>query len=217
MRTMMSVAALALVVGLAAPAYGQDQDRARAEAKLRNMKVTLDFQNSPLPTVIDYLREISGLNLFIDHAVVEMEITITMKVQEISLKSVLSLMLAPQGCEAIYHEGVIQVMRSEDVRDRTLVLELYDVRDILHPIKDFPGVDISLSTEMIGTTIDMQDFGDSRESFPIEELIRAHCGDGEWDDGSTSVSLQNGILMVRHRPKVHREVTRLLNLLRANK
>ena len=217
MRTMMSAAVLAVVFGLAVPAVGQDQNRARTEAKLRNMKITLDFQNSPLASVIDYLREISGLNLFIDQAVVEMDINITMKVQEISLKSVLGLMLAPHGCEAIYHEGVTQIMRSEDVVDRTLMLELYDVRDILHPIQDFPGTDIALATDSsIGTTI-IIDEGGIGESFPIEELIRAHCGDGEWDDGKTSVSLQNGILMVRHRPKVHLQVRRMLNLLRANK
>lgn len=215
MRTTLSAAILAVLVALPGPVSGQD--RAEVEAKLRNMKVTLDFQNAPLATVIDYLREISGMNLYIDQAVVEMDIKVNMKVQEISLKSVLALILEPQGCEAVYQEGVVHVMRSEDVLDRTVVLELYDVRDILHPIRDFPGVDLQLGDQAMGTAVVMGDISDGGEPFPIEELIRAHCGNGQWDDGKTSVALQNGILMVRHRPEVHKEVTRLLNMLRANK
>ena len=212
MRTILGAAMMAILV--AVPAAGQD--RADIDAKLRNMKVTLDFKGAPLATVVDYLREISGLNLFVDQAVVDMDINVTMKVQEISLKSVLSLILNPQGCEAIRQENVVHIMRSEDVLDRTVVLELYDVRDILHPIKDFPGVDLQLNDTSLGTGVMMGEVTES-EPFPIEELIRAHCGNGQWDDGKTSVGLQNGLLMVRHRPEVHKQVRRMLNLLRAHK
>ena len=195
----------------------QDPAKLEVESKLTNLKITLDFKDSPLEAVVDYLREISGLNVFVDAKVAEKQIRVSLKVTEISLRSIFSLMLRPHGCETMYRDGVVMLMTKEDVADRTVKMELYDCRDILHPIIDFPGVEIMLAVDGSGT-----DFGATVVAEPVEvpiaELVRAHTGGKSWDDNPKfSVNLQNGLLVVRQTPEVHRQIVRLLNLLRANK
>lgn len=195
----------------------QDPAKLEVESKLSNLKITLDFKDSPLESVVDYLREISGLNVFIDAKVAEKDIRVSLKVTEISLRSIFSLLLRPHGCEILYREGVVMLMTKEDVADRTIKMELYDCRDILHPIVDFPGVEIMLAVDGSGTFTGIPEEPPGGE-IPIAELVRAHTGGTSWDDNpKASVNLQNGLLVVRQTPQVHRQIVRLLNLLRANK
>ena len=208
---------LALILALAGPASVQDRERAEILSKLQNLRITLDFQDAPIETIIDYIREISDLNVFVDNKVREMDLVVSMKIQDIALRSVLKLLLSPHECDIMYREGVIMIMTKEDIQDKTMKLELYDCRDILYPIQDFPGVDIQLSTDDIGVTSIGVESTES-EPFPIEELVRAHTGGTTWDDNEkASVTLQNGILIVKNSPSVHKQVLHLLNMLRRNK
>jgi hypothetical protein len=213
MKTLAFVAALALTGG---PALSQDNTKGEIESKLNNIKVTLDFTNAPLDSVVDYLREISGLNIFVDSKVREKQINITMKVSEISLRSIFGLMLKPQNCDILFKDGVLQLMTKEDVADKTMKMEIYDCRDILHPITNFPGVDIALG-DQAGVII--QDTGaDTPGEMPIEEMVRAHTGGRSWDENPKAVcKLQNGLLVIKNTPEVHKQVRRMLDLLRANK
>ena len=195
----------------------QDPAKLEVENKLSNLRITLDFKDAPLESVVDYLREISGLNVFVDSKVAEKQIRVSLKVTEISLRSIFALMLRPHGCETMFREGVLMLMTKEDVADRTIKMELYDCRDILHPIVDFPGVEITLSVDGPGAGF-VPDPGAETSEIPIAELVRAHTGGKTWDENpKASVNLQNGLLVVRQTPEVHRQVVRLLNLLRVNK
>ena len=202
---------------LAAPlAAAQDPKREEAEAKLKNVKVTLDFKDTPIDSVLDYLREISGLNIFLDGKVREKNIVVTLKVSELTLRSVLNLILKPQGCDTLWREGVVMVMTKEDVVDKTIKMQIYDCRDILYPIRDFPGVEIDLSQTGIGVVTTSGDITDAPE-VPIEELVKAHTGGRTWDDSKCTCRLSNGLLVVKNTPEVHKQVVRLLDMLRSNK
>jgi type II secretory pathway component GspD/PulD (secretin) len=214
---MKAIAILSALV-LAAPALAQDKAKDEAESKLKNLRVTLDFKDAPIDTVIDFLREISDLNLFLDQKVRDKNIQVSLKVSDISLKSVLQLMLKPHGCDFMWREGVVMLMTQEDVVDKTIKMELYDCRDILYPIQDFPGVDLDLSQNSLGvaTIQPGDDGGDS--AFPIEELVKSHTGGRSWEENQKcTCTLQNGLLIVKNTPEVHKQVVRLLNMLRRNK
>ncbi|HEX7901584.1 MAG TPA: hypothetical protein VF950_27745 [Planctomycetota bacterium] len=196
----------------------KDPALAETEAKLSNLKITLDFKDAPLETVVDYLREIADMNLFIDSKVAEKQIKVTLKVGEISLRSVLSLALKPHDCGTYFKDGVLMIMTLPDIADRTVKMQIYDCRDILHPIQDFPGVEFVLQVDGagIGPVID-PGTGDAGE-IPIAELVRAHTGGKTWDENPKfSINLQNGLLVVKQTPEVHRQVVRLLDMLRRNK
>src|SRR5215510_7245683 len=143
MKTLAVAVSLALTCGLAS---AQDSVKGEYESKLNNIKVTLDFTNAPLDSIVDYLREISGLNIFVDSKVREKNLVISIKVTEITLRSIFGLMLKPHDCDIMFKDGVLQVMTKADVADKTMKMEIYDCRDILHPIQQFPGVDLDLST-----------------------------------------------------------------------
>ena len=128
--------ALALSCG---SVVAQDNTKSEYEGKLNNIKVTLDFQNAPLDTVIDYLREISGMNIFVDAKVRDKQIVVSLKVTEITLKSIFSLMLKPHECGVHFKDGVLQIMPRSVIDEVTMKMEIYDCRDILYPIQQFPG------------------------------------------------------------------------------
>ena len=199
-------------------ALQKDPALVETEAKLNNLKITLDFKDAPLETVVDYIREIADMNLFIDAKVAEKQIKVSLKVSEISLRSVFSLALKPHDCGTYFKDGVLMIMTLPDIADRTVKMEIYDCRDILHPIQDFPGVEFVLQVDGsgIGPVIDPGN-GDAGE-IPIAELVRAHTGGKTWDENPKfSIALQNGLLVVKQTPEVHRQIVRLLNMLRRNK
>ncbi len=208
---------LAIVLALAAPSAAQDNKRDEYASKLTNLRVSLDFKDAPLDSVIDYLREIADMNIFLDQKVREKQLVMSIKVTEISMKSVLSLMLKPHGCDTMFKDGVLMVMTKEDIADRLTRMEIYDCRDILYPVQDFPGVDIQLSNDQIGT-VAFDGGGNEGSEFPIEELIKAHTGGRSWEENpKAACSLQNGLLVIKNTPEVHKQVRRLLDMLRRNK
>jgi type II secretory pathway component GspD/PulD (secretin) len=212
MKTLAMAAALALACGAV---QAQDSVKGEYESKLNNIKVTLDFTNAPLDSVIDYLREISGMNIFVDSKVREKNVVVSIKVTEITLKSIFSLMLKPHDCDIMFKDGVLQVMTKADVADKTMKMEIYDCRDILYPVAQFPGVDMDLGNAGI---LAQQPDVDAGGEVPIEEMVRAHTGGRSWEENSKAVvKMQNGLLVIKNTPEVHKQVRRLLDLLRANK
>jgi type II secretory pathway component GspD/PulD (secretin) len=213
-RIVLALAAAAV----AFPAAAQDRsDRAAVENKMRGIKITLDFKDAPLATAIEYLREISDINFVIDAKVAEKNANVTIKVSDISLRSALTLILNPLEAAPHFKEGVVMIMLKSDIQDQTIKLELYDCRDILHPIRHFPGVDIQLSQDNLGTVAEQGLEGDPNSEINLEEIIKNNTGGKNWDETKTACRLQNGILVVKQSPEVHREVIRLLNMLRRNK
>lgn len=213
MRALGMAAAMAISCG---SVWAQETVKAEYENKLNNIKVTLDFANAPLDSVVDYLREISGMNIFVDSKVRDKQLVISIKVNEISLKSVFSLMLKPYGCGVLFREGVLQVMLQGDIDDKTMRMEIYDCRDILYPLQNFPGVDLDLS-QGAGVVVAAPP-EDPAGEMPIEEMVRAHTGGRSWEENPKAVvKMQNGLLVIKNTPAVHQQVRRLLDLLRANK
>jgi type II secretory pathway component GspD/PulD (secretin) len=199
-------------------ALQKDPALAETEAKLNNLKITLDFKDAPLESVVDYLREIGDMNLFIDSKVTEKQIRVSLKVTEISLRSVFALALKPHDCGTYFKDGVLMIMTNPDIADRTVKMQIYDCRDILHPIQDFPGVDIQLAVDGSGIGPVVDGGGGDAGEIPIAELVRAHTGGKSWDENPKfSIALQNGLLVVKQTPEVHRQVVRLLDMLRRNK
>jgi len=212
---MLAVLAAVLVSGTFLQA--QDAAKSEYEGKLNNIKVTLDFQNAPIDQVVDYLREISGMNIFVDTKVRDKNLVVSLKVTEISLRSIFGLILKPHNCDILFKDGVLQLMTKEDVADKTMKMEIYDCRDILYPITNFPGIDLDLNANGPGVVI-QPDAGDAGSEIPIEEMVRAHTGGRSWEENQKAVcKMQNGLLVIKNTPEVHKQVRRLLDLLRANK
>ncbi len=193
--------------------------------KLETTKVTLDFTGTSLQDVMDFLREMTGLNFVIDPRVTDNltaeQLAVTIRLTDVSLKSALRIILKMRELTLIYRHGVLVVIHESDLAD-TVVMRVYDVRDLLVKIKDFPGPNIELKMNEVGTEFPDDTFGNG--SNPTEDpdfitnLIKTHTCSKSWEENpKVSIALSNGLLVVAQTPAGHKEVLNLLNRLREMK
>jgi hypothetical protein len=222
-----------LVLGLAAaavfavPVFAQDDiDPKKQEIlnKLNNLRITVDFNGVPLDDALNYIRDMTNINIIVDADVhtklSEDQLKVTLKVKDLLLKSAMKLMLQAKELSCSYKEGVLIILPKDKV-NTAVVTQLYDVRDLLFKIQDFPGPKVELAAPSGGTpltgatfSLDSEPKSTITEDF-ITELVKSNTGDKSWEDNpNASITLANGILVVTQSKKVHQEVGRMLNMLR---
>ena len=231
---MKHVAAGLVLALFSAPAWAQgssqrlDPKKQEILNKLQNMKVDLNFENAPFQDVISYVRDLSGLNIVISAEVGENlsddQLTVTLKVKELRLKSALKIVLGSRDLTATYKDGVILIIPKDSERNVSVHLQLYDVRDLLVKIRDFPGPVVELASPadaaalagpLTGATFSLEEPESIITEDFIVEMIQANTGDSSWDElPNASLTLNNGILVVSQSRRVHGEIQRLINLLR---
>lgn len=119
----------------------------RSEAELeieRKLKtpVSLQFQDTPLSTVIEQLGKLAQINVYLDSRGLAEEgvtpdtpVTINLS-QEISLKSALNLILQPLSLSYVIKHDVLKIT-SEHLRDTEVYYKTYNVADLVMPIPNF--------------------------------------------------------------------------------
>lgn len=226
MRTILTAAAL---LAVAAPAWAQakPQDPRKSEvvAKLNSLRVSLDFKDAPIEDAVNVLRDMTGINFHLDpelHTKLAPEqLKVTFKVNDLLLKSALKLMLSSRDMGAVYRDGVI-VLQHKDKTTAAVTLEIYDVRDLLFKLQDFPGPRVELVSPSAGggtalgiSTFTLEEPKSAITDELILDIVKSNTGDKTWDEAAgANASLANGLLVVTQSRRVHEEVRRLLNLLR---
>jgi hypothetical protein len=90
------------------------EDKDVAE-RLRTTRVSIDMQNAPLPTLLQYLQEISGIKITLDRASIpdpEGEV-ISFKAADLTLENALKLMLGPRQHAYQIQRGAVVIYRGE--------------------------------------------------------------------------------------------------------
>ncbi len=199
-----------LALALLAPGHFQDGDR-QIESKLATLRVSMEFREATVGEVLEFVHDVSGLNIV--YSTLEPDKKVTFQAKDITLKGALSLILKPLGLVFRVRDGVVEVTTKEKA-DQDVVMELYDLRDLLHVIRDLPGADIVLDADQPGAMV-VEPEPPAPAELPVEELVRAHTGGKSWEENPrASIGLQNGILVVRQTREVHREIRRLIAQLR---
>jgi type II secretory pathway component GspD/PulD (secretin) len=230
MKTTMLAAAI--LAGLAASAAAQaeggleiDPKHREVLNKLNSMRVTVDFKDNTLDEALGFLRDFSGLNIVIDAEVSEKlapeQMKVTLRVKDLLLKSTLKLMLSARDLTATYKEGVILVVPKGKV-DKAVSLQIYDVRDLLVKIQDFPGPKVELVSPaaggggpLTGATFTLEEPKSTITEEFITEMVKTNTGDRSWDENpNASLTLANGMLVVSQSRRVHAEIKSFLQLLR---
>ncbi len=193
-----------------------DEDKTILD-KLNSIRITIDMQNAPLPQVVDYIREISGLNIHITGVDAPENEQISFKVQDIVLAGALKLMLGPKSLGFTVRDGVVIITKADQLK-KSVKLELYDVQDLTYGMVDFPGVDISLAQDAIGTAVAGGE--EAKQQFTGEDLanlIKNTIRKDQWEEADgRSVQFQNGLLIVRNSIEMHRSIRKFLSELRAS-
>jgi hypothetical protein len=204
------------------PAPAKPAPKESIAVRLKDVRVSLDFTDTPLVDVLMHVRDVSAIDFAIDARVVERlkkdPLKVTMKIRDIPLESALKLLLGGKRLSAVERAGRLVIVPQEDV-EREIVVRVYDIRDLsaLDP-KDSPGPDLGLPPTP-AKAVPPDAFRLEKPSPPpqksvIVDLIRKQCGGASWESPNTSIVLNNGMLIVAQTRRVHAEIQRLLDLLR---
>ena len=107
---------------------------------------------------------------------------------------------------------------TEDVQG-DVVLRMYDIADVIKPVRDFPGIELSFTSgDEVGGGFSF-DLGDEPEEATdpseIEDFVRDSIAADTWDElPGVSIVYRAGSLFVSHTPEVHDQVANLLTNLR---
>lgn len=228
MKTMVTAAFLVLTALPALAQEGTNETDPRKQEvvnKLNTMRLTVNFENTTMEEAIAYLRDFSGLNIVIDAEVYknqsEDQLKVTLKVKDLLLKSILKLMLTSRELTAMYKEGVLLIIPKGKI-DKSVTLQLYDVRDLLVKIQDFPGPKVELVSPskggggpLTGATFSLEEPRSTITEEFITEMVKQNTGDKSWDENpNASINLTNGVLVVSQSKRVHEEIKHFINLLR---
>lgn len=222
---------------------GESEVNRRVELALRE-PIPADFENNQLSSVIEFLRNSTGQNFFVNWSAleavgVEQDAPVTLKLNNVPAERVLRLVLSqvsandldPVGFSVI--EGIVTISTLRDLQ-RSTEIRNYDIRDLLVQVPNFseaPAFDLSnvLDSETGGGgggggagLFDTDDTVDSEQTeqllTDIMELIRDSIGDplGWADRGGDVSSLRelSGNLIVKTTPENHRSLISLLAQLR---
>ncbi|MBX3470555.1 MAG: hypothetical protein KF878_27120 [Planctomycetes bacterium] len=121
----------------------RDREVAREVRRtLAGRRITVNFDRTPLAECLDFLRDVTGMNLVITKGAAEAaaEAPVTLRLRDIRLKDCLELLLQQAHPDLRYgiRHGVLAIGLKDEWRTN-LRLVLYDVSDLLHRPPDFPG------------------------------------------------------------------------------
>jgi hypothetical protein len=113
-------------------------------SQILDRPMTVDFQQMPLPDVVQYLRAETGLNFVIDPGIKADEITITLSLRDMKLINILRW-IAYVGKVAIVIKGDGPVVRLAAKDYRPEGIALYDARPALLSVVDRPAQPFNLA------------------------------------------------------------------------
>ena len=208
---------MTLMLALALSA--QDAAREDAVRKLSTQRVTVDFEQVKLTEALDFLRDATGLNLVLLPAAVvkDAEQPVRLKAKDLSVKSVLNLLLRSRGLTVAWRDGALAVVPAEEVQE-DVALKIYDVRSHLLKLPDFPGPRMELvsptaADPRVGITLTLDDPKVILDPDFLVDLVKNNTGGRSWENGKATIDLVNGRLVVNQSAAAHREIDDLLRRL----
>ena len=207
-----------LLVGVMAMPVDAKDGASEAKRILDSTRVSVDYKAATLEDVVAFLREQTGLNFHVDsdHA----DARVTMKLNDVSARTVLKFALKPHDLSAAWREGAIVIESRESAGGKT-VMKMYDVRALEFGYRNFSAfdtIDSFCGTCIAAAGVRLMDdgiveFGRSAAGFLLD-LVTLQTGGSSWDEDSrTLITLSNGRLVVTQTPAVHREIVKLLRKL----
>lgn len=191
------------------------QDDETIDRKLQAAKIDADFKETPLKEVADFIRDLVGINVIFDKEV-DSSLTVSFQAKGVSAKTVLNLLCSAHDLGTRVTDGIL-VVTTKSKAQGDVHLEIYEITDICMPIKNFPGGEIRIIED--GVVIDpppqddpSPDLGDF-----VVEMIRNFTGHQAWDNDRSSISYQNGLLVVRQTKEVHRKIQKIVLQMRSLK
>jgi len=206
----------------AALALSGPADQARALAlKLQGVRVTLKLEKATLEEFLKYCRAVAGINIVVKRGVIAKEfdpdaLVLDLEVADVRLVDALKLALEPHGLGLKIEGNVLFVTTKKDARGKP-VLVIYEVSELLMPVRDFPAPDINVypSSYEPPEPPEPEVHVAVNSSEELAQLVQQFTGEGTWEDEGVRITPYRRHLFVRQYPAVHREIAAFLNEVRS--
>lgn len=203
-------------------------DTAAVIERLTNTRFTPNFRGADnegvdLTEISSFLQGVTGVNFLISSRVRE-ELDdeakrVRLVLPERSVKTVLDLIAdTSESLRWMIRDGVVMFVTKEETFGGQ-ILKMYEVRDIIHPVKNFPGREINISPS--GGLEQPEEDLEEREGLVVtkdtlENMIRDNVAASSWnDDARNTVRItDSGTMVVNQTPEVQEMIQGLLDDLR---
>jgi hypothetical protein len=209
--------AVAAPAVLARPA---PKDLDEALRRLAGLKVNVNFADIAFTDAVEYVHRIAGFNVMVAPVLSAKGLDgirpITMTLSEVSLRQVAELLAQFSGTKLKFADGILQFTTPEDARGKP-VLRIYLIGDVTMRLHNFPGPDLNLRPAKQEFEPEPETDVPNAWSDPqkVVEMIQKTVAEDTWGDKDVSISADENKLIVRQYPEVHKEIARLIALLRA--
>ncbi|HEY8667959.1 MAG TPA: hypothetical protein VIL86_14945 [Tepidisphaeraceae bacterium] len=133
---------------------GENQVDSAVQAQLDRRLPEVRFDNVGFSDVVDFLRDITGANIFVnwralEAAAIDKNAPVTARLRDVKFSKALSTILSDVGGGTVklgytIDEGVITISTEEDL-SKNVITRVYDIRDIIFDVPEFDNApDFSL-------------------------------------------------------------------------
>ncbi len=184
---------------------------------------TPDGGGSPLADVASFLQSLTGVNFMLSPKVVseldEEQKSIKLQLPERSVRKVLDIITEThENLRWKVDDGVVKFVTKDELKGGQ-VLATYEVRDLIHPIPDFPSREMNVAPSG-GVQLAEEEKTEREANIvtgdALEQLIKNNVAPGSWDaDPQNSLKITPaGEMVVHQTPEVHEQIKKLLEDLR---
>lgn len=201
----------------------------RMQEKLDTIKITMDFDNLPLRSVIQYIEDQAQINIVMDKTV-EPDAPVTLNVRDMTLGKALDWILKLTE-QRYYREMRNEALYISSSPKSDIYMKLYPVYDLTHSPRDYKGPepDTTLEVEegeedfggLFGDDDDDDDDELEDDTTNLIENITRHIAPESWTSeenaGKISINMWQDNLLVLQTASIHAQIADYLNNLRSTK
>lgn len=192
--------------------------------RLNQQRLTFDFQDQSFEDVIAFLRQVTGVNIIVAPAVLAAQGgggTVTLRVKEMRFQDALDWILKITNLHYAVQDQAL-VINTEPISGAAS-LRLYDVTDLITPVRNFPGVELAYTSTdakggggLLGGGNTTEDERTGPTPDEMVEFIKKNVTPDQWaPEKNIDVQQRSGsTLFVSHNAEGHKLVDQLLTNMR---
>lgn len=199
----------------------EDPWKIEARKKL-GRHVSFEFVDTPLDEALAFLDSLTKVNFILDPRVAAEgagKIAITLRVSDMEMEMALKWILRLADLDYELKNQAVFITKKANLAG-SVVLEIYDVRDLTMTVTDFPGPRLELGTANNtgagagGNPFLAQPPAAALAPADLATLIKDRLLPAEFTDPTCSIEESGGKLVVMQRPEIHDKIRQLLKSFR---
>lgn len=184
-----------------------------------NQRITFEFQDQALEDVINFLRQVTGTTIVVAPDVAAAGGgTVTLKVKDMRFGDALKWILELTSLKMALQNQAIYISSEPIVG--AVALRMYDVTDLVSPVRDFPGRELAFSAGAGGGgggggfslfKMDAAEEAPAVDPDELVEFIQNNVSPTTWENEGVGIEQRGGsTLFVSQSPEVHGLIEQLL-------